>query len=256
MAKLSKKDSTTARALQIAPWVSILATSLPGPLIFILLFLATTATDTAAVYLLLAGLSLVVGFSVGLLVAAVLLIYRKRWLANLRDRLASDGITATEVAWFRSELTSQERKALAEIEKTHPLLADAYLETLANRLTASRIISRSKREILKVERRINRARALGTGDTANLQQDLVADRERLDELRQHATQHLAKARARLQEIEATASRKLNDEETEMMMQRLGASQDQLPLVLEIAQIERQALQESKGLPPPFEPTHD
>lgn len=256
MAKLSNKDSTIARTLQVAPWLTVLATSLPGPIIFILLFLTATATDSAAIYLLLAGLSLGIGFALGLLIAVVLIIYRRRWLTKLRDRLASDGITASEVAWFRSELTSQERKALAEIEQSHPLLADAYLETLASRLTASRIISRSKREILRVERNINRARALGTSDTASLQQDLTADRERLDQLRQHATQHLAKARARLQEIEATASRKLNDEETEMMMQRLGASQDQLPLVLEIAQIERQALQEAKTLPPPLEPTHE
>src|SRR6185503_2352764 len=111
MAKLSNKDSTIARTLQIAPWVSVLATSLPGPILFILLFLTATATDSAAIYLLLAGLSLAVGFFLGLLIAAVLIIYRRRWLAKLRDRLASDGITATEVAWFRSELTSQERKA-------------------------------------------------------------------------------------------------------------------------------------------------
>jgi len=256
MAKLSNKDSSIARTLQVAPWVAVPATSLPGPIIFILLFLTATATDSAAIYLLLAGLSLAIGFSVGLLIAVVLIIYRRRWLAKLRDRLASDGITANEVAWFRSELTSQERKALGEIEQSHPLLADAYLETLASRLTASRIISRSKREILRVERSLNRARSLGTSDTTSLQQDLTADRERLDLLRQHATQHLAKARARLQEIEATANRQLNDEETEMMMQRLGASQDQLPLVLEIAQLERQALQEPKSLPPPLEPTHE
>jgi hypothetical protein len=256
MTKPSKKDLTIARTLQIAPWITLPATSLPGPIVFILFFLTATATDSAAIYLLLAGLSLAVGFSVGLLIVAVLLIYRRRWLSKLRDRLASDGITASEVAWFRSELTSQERKSLSEIEQSHPLLADAYLETLASRLTASRIISRSKREILSVERRLNRARALGSGDTATLQEDLVADRERLDQLRQHATQHLAKAKARLQEIEATASRKLNDEETELMMQRLGVSQDQLPLVLEMAQLERQALKETKSLPPPLEPTHD
>jgi hypothetical protein len=256
MTKPSNKDLTIARALQVAPWVTLPATSLPGPIVFFLFFLTATATDSAAIYLLLAGLSLAVGFSVGLLIIAVLLLYRRRWLSKLRNRLASDGITANEVAWFRSELTSQERKALSEIEQSHPLLADAYLETLASRLTASKIISRSKREILNVERRLNRARALQTGDTATLQEDLVADRERLDQLRQHATQHLAKAKARLQEIEATASRKLNDEETELMMQRLGATQDQLPLVLEMAQLERQALKEAKTLPPPLEPTHE
>src|SRR5215204_6333601 len=160
--KLSGKDATTARLLKLAPWIALLATSLPAPLVFLVLFLTTAATESAALYLLLAGLSLTLGFALGVVIAAVLLIYNRRWLSKLRDRLASDGITANEVVWFRPELTPAERKALAEIEQSNPLLADAYLETLANRLTASRIISRSKREMLKVERQINRARTLRT----------------------------------------------------------------------------------------------
>ena len=253
MAKLSKQDATIARILKIAPWVSVIAASLPGPILFLFLFLTTAATDSAAVYLLLAGLSLAVGFALGLLIAAIFLIYRRKWLIRLRDRLASDGITASEVVWFRSELTSAERAALDEIQQSNPLLADAYLETLASRLTASRMISRSKREILRVERRLNRARAIGGGDTLRLQEDLTADRERLDQLRQHATQHLARAKTRLQEIEATASRNLNEVETEIMMQRLGVTQDQLPLALEIAEFERQALKESQTLNSQMEP---
>ena len=119
----------------------MLAASLPAPLVFLVLFLTTTATESAAVYLI-AGRPLVDPWvRVGVVIAAILLIYRRRWLSKLRDRLASDGITANEVAWFRSELTSAERASLAEIERSNPLLADAYLETLANRLTASRIIS-------------------------------------------------------------------------------------------------------------------
>jgi hypothetical protein len=141
-------------------------------------------------------------------------------------------------------LTSAERKALAEIEQSNPLLADAYMETLANRLTASRIISRSKREMLKVERQLNRARTVRTPESTALQKDLTEDRERLDQVRQQATEHLAKAKTRLQVIEATASRKLSQGETDLMMQRLGSGQDQLPLVLEMAQIEQQALREA------------
>jgi hypothetical protein len=255
MGKLEKKDATIARVLKVAPWVSIVAASLPGPILFLFLFLATTATDSAAVYLLLAGLSLAVGFSLGVLVALFLLIYRRRWLAKLRDRLASDGITATEVVWFRSELTSAERSALDEIQQSNPLLADAYMETLASRLTASRIITRTRREMLSVERRLNRARSIGSGETASLQDDLTADRERLEQLRQHASQHLTRTKARLQEIEATASRKLNEEETDLMMRRLGAAQDQLPLVLEIEQLERQSLKEAQTLKS-LEPSHE
>jgi hypothetical protein len=244
--KLSGKDATTARLLKIAPWIALLAASLPAPLVFLVLFLTTTTTESAAVFLLLAGLSLTLGFALGVVIATILLIYRKRWLSKLRDRLASDGITANEVAWFRSELTSAERASLAEIERSNPLLADAFLETLANRLTASRIISRSKREMLRVERQINRARAVHTPDSESLQQELAADHERLDHLKQQAIDHLAKAKTRLQMIEATARRKLTEGETDLMMQRLGSSQDQLPLVLEIAKLEQQALLEAKA----------
>jgi hypothetical protein len=242
--KLSGKDATTARVLKLAPWIAVLATSLPAPLVFLLLFLTTAATESAAVYLLLAGLSLTFGFALGLVIAAILLLYRRRWLSKLRDRLASDGITANEVVWFRSELTSAERASLKEIQETNPLLADAYLETLANRLTASRILARSKRELLRVERQINRALTLRTPESEALQKDLAADHDKLGQLRQRATEHLAKARTRLQVIEATARRRLTEGETDLMMQRLGSAQDQLPLVLEMEQMEQQALREA------------
>jgi hypothetical protein len=242
--KLSGKDATTARLLKLAPWIALLAASIPAPLVFLVLFLTTSATESAAVYLLLAGLSLTLGFALGLVIAAILLLYRRKWLSNLRDRLASDGITASEVVWFRSELTSTERKALAEIEAGNPLLADAYLETLASRLTAARIVSRSKREMLKVERQLNRARTVRTPESNSLQKELAQDHERLEHVRRQASDHLAKAKTRLQVIEATASRKLSQGETDLMMQRLGSAQDQLPLVLEIAQLEQQALREA------------
>ena len=242
--KLSGKDARNGRLLQLAPLIVLPVTTIPAPLVFLVLFLTAATTESAAVYLLLAGLSLTLGFALGVLIAAFLLFYRRRWLAKLRDRLASDGITADEVVWFRAELNSAERKALDEIERSNPLLADAYRETLANRLTASRIISRSKREMLKVERQINRARPLRTPESAALQKELAADHERLDSLRQQASEHLTRAKTRLQIIEATARRRLTEGETDLMMQRLGSSQDQLPLVLEIAQLEQQALREA------------
>jgi hypothetical protein len=248
--KLSTKDAATARLLKFAPWLALPIVTFPAPLLFLVLFLTSTATDSAAVFLLLAGLSLALGFALGLMIAAILLLYRRKWLSKLRDRLASDGITANEVVWFRSELTSAERAALKEIEQSNPLLADAYLETLASRLTASRIITRSKRELLRVERRLNRARILGTPEAKALQEDLTADHERVKHLLAQANDHLAKARTRLQVIEATASRKLSQGDTDLMMQRLGSAQDQLPLVLEIAQLEQQMLRESNTAPLP------
>ena len=241
--KLSKSDAALARVLKAAPWLAVLISTIPAPLIFLLLFLSTEATDSAAVYLLLAGVSFAFGLAVGLAIAAAILLYRRAWLAKLRDRLALDGITADEVSWFRAELTSAERAALGEIERSNPVLADAYLETLAMRLTASRILARSRKELLKVERRINQARLFKGDESASLQSDLVNDREKIVRLRERADEHLRSAKTRLQVIEATASRKLNQAEIDVMMQRLGAAQDQLPLVLQMAQMEQQALEE-------------
>jgi len=248
--KLSTKDAATARLLKCAPWLAVVIVTIPMPLIFLILFLTSAATDSAALFLLLTGLSLALGFGLGLMIAAILLFYRRKWLSKLRDRLASDGITASEVVWFRSELTSAERAALKEIKHSNPLLADAYLETLASRLTASRIINRSKRELLRVERRLNRARTLGTPESKALQADLNEDHERIKHLLTQATDHLANARTRLQVIEATASRKLSQTDTDLMMQRLGSAEDQLPLVLEIAQLEQQMLRENNSPPLP------
>lgn len=232
-----------ARVLKAAPWLAFLISTLPAPLIFLILFLATEATESAAVYLFLAGITFVSGLAVGLVFAAAILLYRRWWQAKLRDRLSLDGITAGEVSWFRSELTSAERAALAEIQRSNPVLADAYLETLAMRLTATRIMARSRKELMKVERRINQARMLGGNESAALQADLATDREKIDHLRQQADEHLRSAKTRLQIIEATASRKLNQAEIDVMMQRLGNAQDQLPLVLQMAQMEQQALEE-------------
>jgi hypothetical protein len=247
--KLSTKDVTTARMMGFAPWIALLVTSVPAPVVFLVLFLTAAATESAALYLLLMGLSLTLGFALGVIIAAILLIYRRRWLSKLRDRLASDGITANEVVWFRSELTSAERAALKDLQQNNRLLADAYLETLASRLTASRIIARSKRELLKVERRLNRARTLGTPEAKALQHDLSEDHSRLKQLLQQANEHLTHTKTRLQVIEATASRKLSQGDTNLMMQRLGSAQDKLPLVLEIAQLEQEMLRETKPLKP-------
>ena len=241
--KLSGKDARTATLFQYAPWIAVALTSIPVPLVFLVLFFMATATETAAIFLALGGLSLAVGFALGLVIAAILLIFRKTWLSKLRDRLASDGITAAEVVWFRSELTSAERKSLAEMERSNPLLADAFMETLASRLTATRLMARSRKEILRVERHINRARTIRTPESAALQKDLAEDHKRLKDVYAAATEHLNQAKTRLQVIETTANRKLSQGETDQMMRRLGSVQDQLPLVLEIAQLEQQILRE-------------
>lgn len=236
------------KLLSWAPWLSFLIVSLPVPIVFLILFLAAGTSETAAIYLLLSFVSLGLGLVVGLIVLFFLLFYRRRWQSRFRDRLASDGITAAEVPWFTAELSSEERKTWGELKGKNPLLADAYCETLAARLTASRIISRARQETLRVERQINRTRNIQGVDTTKLLTDLLSDRQRSDELRKEATVRLSETKARLQAIEAAANRSLSQTETDVMLRRLAASQEHFPLALEMASLEEAALREIDNPP--------
>jgi hypothetical protein len=207
------------------------------------MFLTSTATDSAAVYLLLCFVSLGLGLVVGLALVILLLVFRRRWRKRLRDRLAADGITAGEMGWFETELSSEERKAWRELKANNPLLADAYCETLAARLTATRITARARGELLRIERQINRTRTLRGVDTSQLLNDLMADRQRVDSLRQESAIRISTAKARLQTIEAAANRALSQSETELMLRRLVSSQEQSPLALEMAKLERDTILE-------------
>jgi hypothetical protein len=247
--KSAAGDERMTQLLRWAPWLSFLMVSLPVPIVFLVLFLvAGTTTETAAIYLLLSFVSLGLSLVVGLLVLFSLLFYRRRWQSRFRDRLASDGITAAEVPWFTSELSSEERKTWSELKQKNPLLADAYCETLAARLTATRIIARARRETLRVERQINRTRSIRGVDTTKLLADLLSDRQRSDELRKEATTRLSETKARLQTIEAAANRSLSQTETDVMLRRLAASQEHFPLALEMASLEEAALREVDSRP--------
>jgi hypothetical protein len=251
--KLDAGDERMTQLLKWAPWLSFLMVSLPFPIVFVVLFLAAATTESAAIYLLLSFVSMGLGLVVGLLVLFMFLFYRRRWQGRLRDRLAVDGITAAEVPWFASELSSEERKIWGALKQANPLLADAYCETLAARLTATRIIAKARGETLKVERQINRTRSIRGVDTSKLLNDLLSDRQRSDELRKEATVRLSETKARLQSIEAAANRSLSQTETDLMLRRLAASQEHFPLALEMASLEEAALREIDARPAPKKP---
>ncbi len=241
--KLTTGDLRVASVLNWTPWLSLFVSTVPLPIIFLGFFLASATTDSAAVYLLLSFVSLGLGLVVGLLVLTLLMLYRRRWHQRLRDRLAADGITGSEVAWFSGELSSEERKIWRELKAKNPLLGDAYCQTLANRLTATRIIAKSRGEVLRVERQINRTRNIRGVDTKVLMSDLLEDRQRVDAVRQEATVRLSEAKAQLQAIEAAANRTLSQTETDSMLRRLAAAQGLPPLALEMANLEREAMRE-------------
>lgn len=238
--KLTPRERMMMRVLRHAPWMSFLLVTLPLPVIFFLLYLTSASIEGAALLIFLTLGSLIGGALFGLLAVIFTLLYRRRWTKRMRERLAADGITADELDWFKSELTTAERLTLKSIEAQNPLLADAYRETLAARLTASRVLSSAKRELLTVERRINRAALLQGADTKGLQEELRADRTRLERVRDEGSSYLAEVQARLQMIEATASRGASFAETDMALKRLGNIREQMPLALEAARMEQQA----------------
>ena len=235
--KISPGDLRTATLLNWAPWVSVGLFTL-APTLFFLYFYFTSAQD-AAFYLLMAMTSLVLGSASGLIVAIALLFYRRQWAGRLRERLAADGITAGEVPWFSSELTPVERRALKQMQRHSPALADAYCETLAIRLNASRVVAGARRELLQVRQRINRATNIQGADTSALLQDLQLDQARLEGIKREGQRSLSEAEARLQTIEATAGRGSDWAKTNYMLQRLNEGKTNVPMALENARLEQQ-----------------
>src|SRR5918911_4466335 len=140
--RLSSGDRFMAMLLRYAPWLAFLLVSLPLPLYFLIRYFL--ATEEAGVYMLLALTSLALGSAIGLIIAVALFLYRRHWEKGVRDRLAAQGVTANDISWFMPELTRAERAALKQMERENVLLADAYRETLAARLTATRVATRAR----------------------------------------------------------------------------------------------------------------
>ena len=243
--KLTGRERLTANSLRWATWLSFFLMALPAPLYF--LFRYFTATEDVAVYMLLVLTSLAVGSIAGLIAVALFLLYRRNWERRLRDRLATDGITTEELTWFIPEMTVAERRTLKQLDQQNALLADAYRETLAARLTAARVIANAKREAVSVERRLESASRLQVTDRATLEKELHADRARLERIERDALERRTEAEARLQMIEAAAGRGASEAETELALRRLDAARGQVPLGLEAARLQREARDEAEKI---------
>lgn len=240
--KITARDKLMARVFKWAPWLAFFVVALPVPFYFLLKYFSSS--QDAALNILLAMTSLAIGSVVGFAVTLFLLYYRRHWAQKVRDRVASGGVTADAIPWFMSELTTTERQSLKDIEARNPLLADAYRETLASRITATRVVANAKRELLLVERRLNRTAYIQGADTTGLQEELRSDRERLEQVKLEGSERRAEAETRLQMIEAASSRGATWDETNIALHRLSASRDHIPLALESARAEQEAREET------------
>ncbi len=241
--KLSSRERAMLAFLRWGAGAAFLLVALPAPVYFLLRRLAATAPEDAAIFMWLTIISLVAGSLAGLLVAAFFLFYRRSKIKTLRERLATDGITANELQWFRSELTKSERRALKEVEGKNRLLADAYRETLAARLTATRVAAHARREKIVVERRLTQTSNFPPTERIAAERDLRGDMGRLERIERDAAERERETQARLQMIEAAASRDATEAQTQLALQRLEATRNQPPLGLEAAREQMQVRNE-------------
>lgn len=234
--EVTSRDVVKDKALKYGAAALPLVLSVVPALFFFLLFLVSSVTPTAAMYLFLSIIALVAGFVAGLGGAVVALIYRSRWLAGLRERIAADGIKAEEVDWFMKELKSSERRALKELRAKDLLLADAYQETLASRLTATRIIKSSGYELLLAKRRENKLKYLKSESMDEFRREIRGDIENISRIRKEAKDMEIEAESRLQMIEAASRRGTELAGKELALKKLSARSEQLPLALEEARM--------------------
>lgn len=154
----------------------------------------------------------------------------------MRELIAADGIRAGEIDWFKSELTGQEKRALASIEARDLLLGDAYRETLASRLTATRIIKSSQRELMSAKKRQNAFRRTGSANGREFAEQIANDVTKIGGISEQAKLMLNEAESRLQMIEAASTRGGTLADSELALKKLSARASEIPLALESAKL--------------------
>ena len=237
MNDITPRDLARGRKLKIgAVMAPVLLTMLPGLTTFLLLLLAASGPPVAAVILFVGIIATCLGFITGSVITGILVHKRSVWTKEMRERNAADGIKAEEIGWFRNELKSNEKRVLKAVEARDLLLGDAYRETLASRLTATRIVRSSKRELLLAMRRQNSLKQLKSSSSEEFQSEIGRDIDKIGKINDEAKLMLSEAEARLQMIEAAASRGGNLADSELALKKLSARTAELPLALESAKM--------------------
>src|SRR5438105_920245 len=232
MYEITRKDVSYGRKLKLAAIAAPFAlTTIPVLVTLALMVLAASGPPAAAVIFFLGLIATVVGLIAGLAISLVLTAKRTRWAREMRDRIAADGIRADEIDWFRREMKPAEKRALRDITARDVLLADAYRETLASRLTATRIIRNSRRELSMAKKRQNSLKQLRSARSMEFQEQLGGDIQKIGRIHDEAREMLVEAESRLAMIEAAVSRSGGLADNELALKRLSARANELPLAL-------------------------
>lgn len=254
--EVTDRDLARGRNLKIAAVAApLLLIGVPAVLFTVLAFLFG-ATPPAAFTIFVLGIILTaVGFVVGMALTGFFIYRRSNWTKEMREKMAADGIKAEEVDWFTHEMKSSEKKALKDISRADILLADAYRETLASRLTATRIVKSSKRELSLTQRRKSKLKQFNTERGKEFREQIEKDSAKITSIHDEAKMMLAEAEARLQMIEAAAVRGRSLADSELALKKLSSRSQNLPLALEEVrlteeisrELERELEKEDEGL---------
>jgi len=237
---ISKRDLARGRNLKIAAISAPLVLAGVPAVIFILLMFLFGATPPLAATFFFIGLILtVIGFVFGLGLTGFFAFRHSAWTKEMRERIAAHGIKAEEIEWFRNELKTNEKRALREMHRIDPMLEDAYRETLASRLTATRIVRSSKKELFLAKRRqakLKQLKKLNKESSQQFSAEIERDLEKISSINDEAKLMLEEAESRLQLIEAAAARGSHLADSELALKKLSARAAELPLALEEAKM--------------------
>jgi hypothetical protein len=244
---ISKRDLSRGRNLKIAavstPFV---LAGVPAIVFLILMFVFGSTPPIAATFFFFGLILTILGFVVGLGFSGYFAYRHSTWTKEMRERIAADGIKAEEIDWFRNELKTSEKRVLREMQRTDPMLEDAYRDTLASRLTASRIIRSSQKELALAKRRqskLKQLKRLNPDSAEKFGDEIKRDLEKIGSINDDAKTMLAEAESRLQMIEAAAARGSHLADSELAHKKLSARAAELPLALEEAKMSEEIRRE-------------
>ncbi len=247
---ITKAELVRGRNLRIVGISSPIILTMVPFILFLLITLLLSTSPAFAISSLFIGFVLsVIGLVIGLSISGYTFYKHQEWTKQMRERIAAGGIGAGEIDWFRKELKPSEKRALKALKAADPLIEDAYRETLASRLTATRIVRSSRKELQAVKRREQKLRSLKPENAKRFLDELAADNEKIGSIHNEAKQMLAEAESRLEMIEAAASRGGSFADTEVALKKLAARASQLPLALEAARIHEEAIFELEETSP-------
>jgi hypothetical protein len=244
---VTPRELARGRNLKAAAWLTpVVLAGAPALVTFLLLFFFAATPPVAATIFFLGVIVTVLAFIASLILSGTFAFRYSKWKDATREKIAADGIKAEEIEWFTRELRPAEKRALREISAHDLLLADAYRETLASRLTASRIIKSSRRELTETNKRLARVRNLRSQRNADFQAQIQNDIGKLNAINNDAKEMLAEAETRLQMIEAAAMRGGGLADSALALKKLTARTAELPIALEQAKMAEEIQREMEA----------